>query len=124
VLNQSANLLLNVALNGKSPIKALEESFKSLVTGTLGSFFAYEIGELYRTKAMSYEMHKLAHASLGAMTGALFSKDPLSDALSGAIGSLAAVTFMEAMVSRDEDIELFNKLSKGDVEKKVLMRLH
>lgn len=68
-------------------------------------------------------MHKLAHASLGAITGALFSKTPLSDALAGALGSLAVVTYMEALMSTDEDLLKLKSLDLASAEKSVRQRL-
>ncbi|TNV87421.1 hypothetical protein FGO68_gene9286 [Halteria grandinella] len=103
MLNQSVKMILNTTINGQNPGQAFQESLKGIFAGTIGSFFASEIGQYYNSGMMSYEMHKLSHASLGAITGAMFSSDPLSDALAGALGSLSAVIYMEAM--RDSAVE-------------------
>jgi hypothetical protein len=39
----------------------------------------------------------LAHGCVGAITSAIFSKTPLSDAVAGAMGSILSIAYMEAI---------------------------
>jgi len=48
----------------------------------------------------------------------MFSKDPLSDAVAGAMGSVVAVAYMEAM--KDIEIEKVKSLKLEEINQRVL----
>jgi hypothetical protein len=54
----------------------------------------------------------LAHSCVGAITSAIFSKTPLSDAVAGAMGSILSSAYMEAIV-KDKEIA---KIKDGNYE--------
>jgi hypothetical protein len=62
----------------------------------------------------------LAHSCVGAITSAIFSKTPLSDAVAGAMGSILSIAYMEAI--KDKEIA---KIKDGNFDnfKKVMMEI-
>ncbi len=79
-------------LRGEKPEDAILNCLKGIAAGTLSSCMANEIGISYGNGDLDPVSHKLVHAALGAMTGAVISDDPVRGALGGAMGSFIAET--------------------------------
>jgi hypothetical protein len=63
----------------------------------------------------------LAHSCVGAITSAIFSKNPLSDAVAGAMGSILSAAYMEAM--KDKEILKIKDGNYDILNKKVIMEI-
>jgi hypothetical protein len=63
----------------------------------------------------------LAHSCVGAITSAIFSKTPLSDAVAGVMGSILSIAYMEAL--KDKEIAKIKDGNFDNFNKKVMMEI-
>ena len=82
----------DVAL-GKNPKKAAKDNARLAAAGVLGTVLSGQIGQLYGEKKIDPITHKLLHAGVGAMEGAIVNGK--SGAIAGAIGAGAAETIAD-----------------------------
>ena len=90
----SVNVALNMSINRQSPGDALKAGFIDAAVGTAAGAVAQEISGLRQEERIGYASHKLLHAALGAVSGAILAGP--KGAVAGAIGAVVAEIGAEA----------------------------
>ncbi|HQZ88123.1 MAG TPA: DUF637 domain-containing protein [Gammaproteobacteria bacterium] len=103
VARASVNAALNMSINHQSPGDALKAGFMDAAVGTAAGAAAQEIGGLRQDGHIGYASHKLLHAALGAVGGAILAGP--GGALAGAIGAVVGETVAEAFAPEEPTIE-------------------
>jgi len=88
---------LHASLGRRDLRETLKEELLSALANAVGTFGANQIGKAYYQGNLNTVTHKFAHASLGAVTGAILNRDAKRGALSGAMGSFVAETFADIL---------------------------
>ncbi|HQZ88331.1 MAG TPA: hypothetical protein PLL67_06230, partial [Gammaproteobacteria bacterium] len=95
VARASVNVALNMSINRQSPGDALKAGLTDAAVGTAAGAVAQKIGGLRQEGRIGYASHKLLHAALGAVGGAILAGP--KGAVAGAIGAAVAEIGAEAV---------------------------
>jgi hypothetical protein len=110
---------VNIATGGRTD-ESLQNCLKSIVAGTLGAYMANQIGNAYSPKSrtpIDPITHKLLHAALGGMTGAIVGENPERGAIAGAMGAFIAETFTDVFKPDNELSKMGLKVKEGEEQK-------
>jgi Possible hemagglutinin (DUF637)/Pre-toxin domain with VENN motif len=90
LINQSASVVVNHAINGGDLRQQLEQGFRNAFIDTGAAISANWIGDMKQKDNFNNLTHKLAHAVVGCAAGAAKSGDCSSGALGAVVGEISA----------------------------------
>jgi Possible hemagglutinin (DUF637) len=104
-LKTAVSVPVQATLGGKKLGDALTSGATTFAADTIGGYFSTQIGKAYGAENLNYAEHKMAHAAVGAATGAILDpKNPGSSALSGALGAVTSEMLAEAISGNPKEM--------------------